>query len=279
MPRSRWARGSLWTRRRYGARFLAREGVIGLLGQGGYLFGVFHAADLGVPPGTSALVASLQPPLVAALLWLGSGDRTDRRQVWGLLTGLAGVLLVVGGDLEGAGGPAGLTAVGLGTLSLTAATLVASRWPQPEGRGVMDSLAVQSVVALGLFAAVALATGTAAPPADGAFWAAVVWLTVLAFVGGYGTYLVVLRTSGPVVVSAWLYLTPATAAVWGWLMFDEPLTARTAAGLLVAAVGVAAVVWPRRAGQAERSPSRGNGVREKTTSVGTSKNCAIFSAR
>ena len=243
-PLCAWA---WWTRRRYGARFLAREGVIGILAHGGYLLGVYRAADLGVLPGTSALVASLQPPLVAALLWATSGGRTDRRQALGLMTGLVGVLLVVGGDLGGAGGATGLTAVGLGMLSLTAATLVASRWPQPEGHGVMDSLVVQAVVALGFFAALALATGRAAPSPDADFWVAIAWLTVLAFVGGYGSYLYVLRISGPVAVSAWLYLTPATAALWAWPMFGEPLTVRAAVGFLVAAAGVAAVVLPQRA--------------------------------
>ena len=69
---------------------------------------------------------------------------------------------------------------------------------------------------------------------------------VLPFIGGYGMYLYVLRTSGPVVVSAWLYLTPAVAAVWAWPMFGEPLTVRAAIGFLVAAAGVAAVVRPQR---------------------------------
>ncbi|MEO5666359.1 MAG: DMT family transporter [Nocardioides sp.] len=243
VPLVGWA---LWTRRRYGARFLVREGVIGILAQGGYCLGVYRAADMGVLPGTSALVASLQPPLVAAVLWAGSGGRTDRRQALGLVTGMAGVLLVVGGDLGGAGGTAGLTAVGLGTLSLTAATLVAGRWAEPPGHGVMDSLAVQSVMALGSFAAVALATGTAAPPRDGDFWLAIAWLVVLPAFGGYGTYYYVLRTSGPVAVSAWLYLTPAVAALWAWPMFGEPLTVRAAVGFLIAAAGVAAVVRAKR---------------------------------
>ena len=250
VPLCGWA---VWTRRRYGSRFLAREGVIGILAQAGYCLGVYRAADLGVLPGTSALVASLQPPLVAAVLWAGSGGLTDRRQALGLLTGLAGVLLVVGGDLGGAGGTAGLTAVGLGTLSLTAATLVASRWPEPPGHGVMDSLAVQYVVALGFFAAVALATGTAAPPRDGDFWLAIAWLVLLPVFGGYGSYFYVLRTSGPVVVSAWLYLTPATAAVWAWSMFDEPIAVHAAVGFLVAAAGVAAVVRPHRPGSPDPS--------------------------
>jgi len=265
VPLCGWA---LWTRRRYGARFLAREGVIGILAQAGYCLGVYRAADLGVLPGTSALVASLQPPLVAAVLWAGSGGRTDRRQALGLLTGLAGVLLVVGGDLGGAGGTAGLTAVGLGTLSLTAATLLASRWPEPPGHGVMDSLAVQSVVALGFFTAVGLATGTAAPPRDGDFWLAIAWLVVLPVLGGYGTYYYVLRTSGPVAVSAWLYLTPAVAADWAWPMFGEPLTARATIGFLIAAAGVAAVVrrkqpiggWPTRGAQRRDGPAGHGGA-------------------
>lgn len=242
VPLCGWA---IWARRRYDARFLLREGVVGALGQGGYLLGVFRAADLGVSAGTTALVASLQPPLLALLLWVGSGGRTDRRQALGLLTGSAGVLLVVGGDVGGAGGASGLTAVGLGMLSLTVATLVATRWPQPEGRGVVDSLVVQSGVALLLFAAIATTTGSASPPGDTGFWVAVAWLVLLSFVGGYGAYLYVLKASGPVVVSAWLYLTPAAAALWAWPMFGEPVTARAAAGLLVAAAGVGVVVRPR----------------------------------
>jgi drug/metabolite transporter (DMT)-like permease len=46
-----------------------------------------------------------------------------------------------------------------------------------------------------------------------------------------------------VTASAWLYLTPATAAVWAWLMFDEALTVTTGAGFAVAATGVGTLLW------------------------------------
>jgi drug/metabolite transporter (DMT)-like permease len=246
-----------WTRRSYGRRFLARQGLIGVLGHGGYCLGVYRAADLGVLPGTSALVASLQPPLVALVLWTASRSSADRRQSLGLLTGLVGVLLVVGGDLGAAGGPAGLVAVGGGTLSLTVATLLAHRWPSPEGHGVVDSLAVQAGATLVLLTAVALASGTAAPPLATDFWLAVAWLVVLPFAGGYACYLHVLRTSGPVAVSAWLYLTPATAALWAWPMFGEPLSASAAAGFTVAAAGVAVVMRARRTSAGAAAPSPG----------------------
>jgi len=241
--------------RRYPPSFLVREGAIGLLGQGGYLLGVFYAAERGLPAGTIALVASLQPALVAVVLSLG-GERGGRRRITGLALGLIGVVLVVGG------GPSvddrtGVLAAVLGMLSLSVATLIAQAWTPDPRRDVIDSLAVQSVVALGVFAAYAQATGSVAPPSAPGFWAAVVWLVVLSFLGGYGAYLLVLRRSGALVVSAWLYLTPATAAVWAWLMFGEALTVRTGVGFAVAATGVCTLLWRRRApvGSPVREPS------------------------
>ena len=43
--------------RRYGARYLRREAVLGALGQAGYLYGVFRAVEEGLPAGTAALLA------------------------------------------------------------------------------------------------------------------------------------------------------------------------------------------------------------------------------
>jgi drug/metabolite transporter (DMT)-like permease len=142
-------------------------------------------------------------------------------------------------------------------VSLSVATLLAQLWPPDLRHDVVDSLAVQSVVALAVFAAYAGATGTVTPPASPGFWAAVVWLVVLSFLGGHGAYLLVLRRSGAVVASAWLYLTPATAAVWAWLMFGEALTATACAGFVVAATGVGTLLWRRRprAGLPVQEPS------------------------
>jgi drug/metabolite transporter (DMT)-like permease len=47
-------------------------------------------------------------------------------------------------------------------------------------------------------------------PVDRDFWAAVVWLVVLATLGGYVMYVLVARTQGATMVSTLLYLTPPT---------------------------------------------------------------------
>ena len=239
--------------RRYSLAFLRREAVLGALAQVGYLYGVFRAADEGLPAATSALVASLQPVLVAVALSAG-GRRRGRRETLGLGVGLLGVSLVVAADLEVAW--SGLLWICLGTICLTAAAVVESRWRAPEGHDVLDSLAVQSVVACGAFAVLALAEHAVEPPASGGFWFAMVWLTVLSFLGGFGTYYWVLRTAGAVVASSWLYLTPGVSAAWALVMFGQGITPWAVAGLAVSALGVAAVLPGRRDDRAEAGRDR-----------------------
>lgn len=246
-------------RRRYRLSYLRREAVLGALGQAGYLYGVFRAVEEGLPAGTAALLASLQPALVATVL-SGFGHRGGRRQAVGLAIGFLGVALAVGPDAVAGTGAGGALWALAGMLSLSAATVLGDLWPaHDQGQhDVLDSLAVQSVVALALFALVAFASGQAAPPADPSFWLAVAWLVGLAFLGGYGMYLYVLRTRGPVAVSTWLYLTPAVSAAWAWAMFGERLAPLTVAGFVVSLAGVLAtrLAPPRvRTARGRRSPA------------------------
>ncbi|MFD2028690.1 DMT family transporter [Promicromonospora aerolata] len=244
----------LLLRRRYGPRYLRREAVLGALGQAGYLYGVFRAVEEGLPAGTAALLASLQPALVAVVL-SGFGRRGGRRQAVGLAVGFAGVALAVGPDAVAGTGVDGALWALAGMLSLSAAAVLGDLWPAPdrERHDVLDSLAVQGVVALGFFGLVAFASGQAAPPADPSFWLAIAWLVGLAFLGGYGMYLYVLRTRGPVAVSTWLYLTPAVSAAWAWAMFGEHLPLLTVAGFAISLAGVLVVRSPRA--RAEPAPS------------------------
>lgn len=228
-------------RRRYGLSYLRREAVLGALGQAGYLYGVFRAVEAGLPAGTAALLASLQPALVAVVL-SGFGRKGGRRQAVGLAIGFAGVALAVGPDAVAGTGTEGALWALAGMLSLSAAAALGDLWPAPEEKhDVLDSLAVQGVVALAFFAVVALASGQAAPPADTSFWLAIAWLVGLAFLGGYGMYLYVQRTRGPVAVSTWLYLTPAVSAAWAWAMFGERLSLLTVVGFAISLAGVLVV--------------------------------------
>lgn len=214
-----------------------RQVLLGLLSQVLYLGGAVTAVGLGVPAGTVALIAALQPLVVAIAAAPVLGERTTVRQRVGLLVGLAGVALVVAGDIGPGTAPwwAFLLPVG-GMLALSAGAITERRLRPPESP--LLSLAFQATTAAVAFLAAAALTGRLAPPADPGFCVAVAWTVVLSSFGGYGTYLLVLRRSGPMRVSTLLYLTPPTTMVWTYAMFGDVPGLLAAPGIALTAVGV-----------------------------------------
>jgi drug/metabolite transporter (DMT)-like permease len=230
-----------------------RQAVLGILCQACYLLLVFEGVSRGVHGGTAALIAALQPLLVATVAGRLLGERSSVRMWVGMLLGLAGV--VVSGDVGVGGTPLWTYLLPTaGMLCLASGTVLARRLRPPED--LFETILMQSVVTVVLLMGAALVTGQAAPPADRDFWAAVVWLIVLASLGGYVMYVFVNRAQGATVVSTLLYLTPPTTMLWAWLMFGDPITVVGVVGLLVSAAGVLMVLRGRRAlaaAAAERS--------------------------
>lgn len=223
---------------------LGRHAVVGLFSQVLYLGGVVGGIGLGVPAGTTALIAGLQPLVVATAARRALGESVSGRAQVGLWLGLAGVGVVVAGDV-GTDGPAWAYALPVGgMLALSAGTVLQQRW-RPDG-GLTVSLTVHVAVAAVLFSAEAAAFGRLTVPDSAGFWWSVAWLLVLSTAGGYGAYLTVLRRGGATRVSSLLYLTPPTTAIWAWAMFGESIGVETLAGFALCAVAVGLVLSRRR---------------------------------
>jgi drug/metabolite transporter (DMT)-like permease len=237
----------------------ARQVLLGLLIQVLYMAGIVTGVGLGVPAGTTALIAALQPLVVAAVGGPVLGQRTTVRQRIGLLAGLAGVALVVAGDIGPGTAPwwAFLLPVG-GMLALSAGSVAERKLRPPESP--LLSMAIHATTATVVFGTTAALTGRLAPPAGTGFWLAVAWVVVLSSFGGYGTYLVLLRRSGPMRVSTLLYLTPPTTMVWAFVMFGDAPGVLAAPGIALCAVGVwlalRAPATPRTGAATGSSPSR-----------------------
>lgn len=232
-----------------------RQAILGALCQAGYLIFIFEGISQGVDGGTAALIAALQPLLVATVAGPLLGERSNLRMWVGMLVGLAGVGVVVSDDVSVSDAP--LWAFLLptaGMLCLTVGTVLARRLQPPED--LFETILMQSVVTAVLTMGPALLTGQGTPPADQDFWAAVAWLIILASLGGYVMYVFVNRSAGATVVSTLLYLTPPTTMLWVWLMFGEPITLVAVVGLLVSAVGVLLVLRSRRSTLPAPSPER-----------------------
>ncbi|SES32452.1 DMT family transporter [Streptomyces qinglanensis] len=227
-------------------RALLRQVLIGALSQSGYLLTVFWAIRLGVSSGTTALIDGVQPLVAGALAGPLLRQYVSRRQWLGLGLGLAGVVIVTTADAATAADVAWWAYLipFLGMLSLVAATFL-------EGRSRTDvspevPLAVHCATSAVIFTVLAVAAGSAAPPAEPAFWTAVAWLVVLSTFGGYGLYWLILRRSGVTKVNTLMFLMAPVTAVWGAIMFGEHFGVRTALGLAVCLAAVALVHRGRR---------------------------------
>lgn len=226
-----------------------RQGTVAVLNQAAYLLLIFEGVRAGVDGGTAALIAALQPMLVATIAGRFLGERANGWMWLGMAVGLGGVALVVSGALGGTGAPLWAYALPLAAVAcLGTGTVLQRRWHMHDD--LLQTLTMHSIVAGAVFMAVALLRGHAAPPATGEIWFAVLWLVVLSSLGGYVLYVTVTRSHGATFVSTMLYLTPPTTMLWVWLIFGVPISPLGIVGLLVAAAGVAIVLTAqRRAGR------------------------------
>ncbi|GAB3206793.1 DMT family transporter [Marinactinospora thermotolerans] len=215
---------------------LGRHVLIGILSQSVYLLTVYWAIELGVGTGTTALIDGVQPLVAAALVGPLLGVAVTGRQWAGLALGLVGVVLVIWSDAASAGqAPAWAYLVPfLGMLGLVASTIVERRAPAPMPP--LRALAIHCSTSAVVFTGLAIATGTAVPPASGSFWLALAWLLVFATFGGYGLYWLLVERIGVTPVNGLMFLIAPVTSVWGGVMFDEPFTPLTAVGLALALV-------------------------------------------
>lgn len=227
-----------------GRREIAAQAVVGLFGQGLYIWANVGSIELGVDAGTAALIAALQPITASALAGPLLGEQVERRQWIGLGLGLLGVALVVGADLTSQHPAAWWTYAlpFLGMAALVTATLMERRTGAAT-TPLLEALGIQTAASAALFAVIALTTGQLAPPTGelGAFSLAVAWFIGFSTLGAYGFYWLTLRRTNVTHLSSLIYLTPPTTMVWAWVMFGDPVTTRALAGLLVCAIAVALV--------------------------------------
>lgn len=218
---------------------IGRIALAGLL-QTGYLGGVWAAVKLGMPAGMAALIVGMQP-LLTALISLRLGERLRGWQWIGLLLGIVGVGLVVAGKLSvGAATPFSvLLAVGA-LLSITVGTLYQKhRCPVFDLR--MGSLIQFTAAALACLPFM-FVFETREVDWNAEMIGALAWSIVALSIGAISLLFVLIRRGAATSVSSLMYLTPPTTAVMAWLLFDERFPPMAAAGMALAAAGVALVM-------------------------------------
>lgn len=225
--------------------------VSGILIQAVYLGGVWAAIKQGAPAGLAALIVGIQP-LLTALFARVVGEPVSRRQWLGLLCGFVGVGLVVANKVGVRGIGAG--AVTLSVLSLfaiTAGTLYQKRFCAHFDLRVGTVVQFGAAFLVTLPAAWALETMQVRWNAE--MIGALAWSVLALSIGAISLLFLLIRHGAATKVSSLMYLTPPTTAVMAWLLFGETLSPLSAAGMVVAALGVALVIERRAAPAAPAS--------------------------
>lgn len=219
------------------------------LGNGGVVF-----AEQWVPSGLAAVMVASSPFWMAAVeACLPDGERLTAGVAIGLLTGFAGILVLVWPDLTlgSMGGPLlqGVVALQIASIGWALGSSYSRR--HARGEHVLATTACQ-MLAGGL---IMLAAGTLRGEWSSLFFtprtaAALVYLSTLGAIGGFVAYSFALRHLPVSFVSLYAYINPIIAVALGVMLMNEPFTPRMVIAAALVFAGVAAVRSRPAAGEA-----------------------------
>lgn len=215
-----------------------RIATVGLVMNGLQFSAMYLAFEAGVGATLGALLHSLSPVLTALLAGVLLGERLSPMQVLGFVVGVAGVVLVLGPDIEAAGGVTGVLWAVMSVLGLSLGTL-GQRWighaPDP-----FWSAAIQFGVSAPPVLLLALAVeGTDTVYDVRRAGIALLYLAVVNSIIGLALLGLLVRAQGAGVAASIFFLMPPVTAVLAWLFLGDTLSQRELLGLVVAVTGVA----------------------------------------
>ncbi len=225
-----------------GAGAIGHSMVAGALIHAGYLIGVWWAIWRGVPAGISGLISAVQPLLTAYLAQPLIGEAVSRRQWIGVVTGFAGIVLVLLPQLRGVDvGRLGETAVPLavncaGMISVTLGTFYQKRFiPTADLR---TSTCLQFAGALAFTLPLALATESLRLEVNATTVAVMTWSVLVLSLAAVGLLLLMIRHSDVSRTASLIYLMAPLVVVWAYVLFGESLDTVQLLGMVVTAIGV-----------------------------------------
>lgn len=232
------ATGAPWPRT---WRFVGHIAVVGLFLQAMYLGGVYTAIARGIPAGISALIVGVQPIITAVVAGPLLGERVRARQWLGLVLGLLGIGLVLWNKLSlDIGQLEGVVWNVAGLIGITAATLYQKQYcSQMDWRsgGVIQ----YGAAAIVTYIMTLIMGETGAIAWSPEVFIAYAWLICVLSIGAVSLLGWLIRRGEASRLASLFYLVPPTAALGGWLLFDEMLGPLALLGMAITVVGVALV--------------------------------------
>jgi drug/metabolite transporter (DMT)-like permease len=221
---------------RIGSTAVVRSGLIGFFLHACYLGGVFYSIAQGLPAGVAAVVTSLQPVLVSVLAVKVLGEKLRTGQMIGLLTGLIGVILVLGPSIDAKIPTSAVIAILVALMGSTAATLLQKK--MGADIPLISGTAYQYLFSGCVLGVIAIATQETSITWNLRFTASFVWLVLVLSVGAILLLLWLLNTGSAASVSSLFYLVPPATALEAFFLFGEKVNTQGFLGIGITALGV-----------------------------------------
>jgi drug/metabolite transporter (DMT)-like permease len=256
-PIARWAaargRGPGEGSARPGWKAWLAGAVIGVLllfaGNGGVT-----VAETTLPSGLAAVLVATVPLWMILFAWPVQGQRVTWRSAAGLITGLAGVAVLVGGTASGH--ISGVLIVLGAAAAWGFGSVLGHRLPLP--RQAMVAAAIEMLAGGVVLLAVAGGTGEygrvrwASVPASS--WFALAYLVVAGSILAFTAYGYALARLPLPTVSTYAYVNPVVAVLAGIVLLGERFTWREGLGAALVVASVVIILQPSHAGS--RRPGR-----------------------
>lgn len=219
--------------------------------------GLVSWAEQFVPSGATALIIGSIPIWLVLIETLRRGGaKPGRIAILGLITGFAGIVILIG-PLNLAGGeplnPLGTVALLLASL-LWAIGSIYSRSADMPGSALLTTGAQMLVGSLGLLVVSGLTGEWAqfdAAAVSRQSWVSLLYLIVFGSLIAFSAYAWLLRSAPVSLVATYAYVNPVVAVLLGSWLADEPLNARV---LLSALIIVGSVVLINTVARAPKTP-------------------------
>jgi drug/metabolite transporter (DMT)-like permease len=216
------------------------------LAAGALLFGLPYAAlgwaEVRISSGMAALLVATLPFWLVVIEWI-RGARPSARAMTGLAIGLAGVVLLVGGNLSVPASVLPMAAIIAGELAWAAGSVyLQPRLPRSLPLNAGMPLAAGGVLLLLSSAGIGELRGFDVHQVTRTSLAAVGYLIVFGSILGFSAYMFLLRTQPASRVSTHAYVNPLIAVALGAVAVGEPITPSIITASVVIAAGVALVL-------------------------------------
>ncbi|MFC5387214.1 DMT family transporter [Aquamicrobium segne] len=213
--------------------------IVGALIHGVYLGGMFWAIHQGMPAGLTALLAGLQPLIIAVMAGQLLGEKILRRHWLGLAIGLTGVTIVLWPTLGISGSGINMATLGAAICAVFAMS-IGTIWQKRHGvsGNLLTGTFWQYIGAAAVTVPCALLFETRTIIINGELVFALVWLVLVLSVGAVFLLMILIRDGEMSKVGSLFYLVPAATALMAWALFRENLTLMQMAGMAITTAGV-----------------------------------------